>query len=601
MLIMKNLNLILAFTFSLFTSLNAQSLKKQKIYVFSNKNRLIDSVYSDDYGNISLEKLAVGTYLISPKRTVNNKKLSVQRTKSQVSFNVKTQFKPEENKNLSKTAKYSGRGKSLTGLAPSMASPMTLSSKMSERDVSMDESGMVEKSENHAKSGVLTAGLWTDLEHWSDFLATDSMEQGKNAQKEWGFHLNSKRFSVEIIDKNKQKVVGKTLLLLDHTNTVVWKCQTDNRGFAELWHNPFSDQKMYASKLKLFLVDGDKKIALGKIDAYTGSRETFMYNGEFKASEEVNICFLVDATGSMGDEIQFLKAEVSNLILNVQASAPCATFKMASVFYKDNYDEYVTSSSDFTDRIDDLQEFISKHNAGGGGDFPEAVDAGLEVALNTLSWSETASTKIIFLILDAPPHADKNIQIQQLVKLSAEKGIKIIPIVASGINKSTEYLMKYMAAITQGDYVYLSDHSGIGNSHIKPTGIKENIDLLENKLKEIILKYTYNKNCDLDSIQKQNIQPRTDIFGNDQIVLQCYPNPATSFINIKANTPIETIELYELSGKLIVNDLNVKLNFKNEYTLILPKMADGIYVLKVRVGKETFQNKILVLKGQRID
>jgi hypothetical protein len=274
---------------------------------------------------------------------------------------------------------------------------------------------------------------------------------------------------------------------------------------------------------------------------------------------------------------------------------------MASVFYKDDYDEYVTSSSDFTDRIDELQEFISNHNAGGGGDFPEAVDAGLEVALNKLSWSETASTKIIFLILDAPPHADKNIQIQQLVKLSAEKGIKIIPIVASGINKSTEYLMKYMAAITQGDYVYLSDHSGIGNSHIKPTGIKENIDLLENKLKEIILKYTYNNNCDLDSIQKQPIQPRTDIFGNDQIILQCYPNPATSFINIKANTAIESVELYELSGKLIVNDLNVKLNFKNEYTLVLPKMADGIYVLKVRVGKETFQNKILVLKGQRID
>jgi hypothetical protein len=158
-----------------------------------------------------------------------------------------------------------------------------------------------------------------------------------------------------------------------------------------------------------------------------------------------------------------------------------------------------------------------------------------------------------------------------------------------------------MAAITHGDYVYLSDHSGIGNPHIKPTGIKENIDLLENKLKEIILKYTYNKNCDLDSIQKQNIQPRTDIFGNDQIILQCYPNPATSFINIKANTAIESVELYELSGKLIVNDLNVKLNFKNEYTLVLPKMADGIYVLKVRVGKEIFQNKILVLKGQRID
>lgn len=598
---MKPYKLVLALSFVSFLGAHAQSLKNQKIYVFSSKNRLIDSVLSDDYGNISLKKLAVGTYFISTKKSVNDKKISVQRTKSQFIVNVKTQFKPVQNKNLPKTTKYPGRHKSAVELAPSMAAPIPMSSRMMDKEGIMDESSIVAKSENHGKSGVLTAGLWNDLENWSDFITTNNLPEGKTAQAEWGFHLNAKRYSVEILDKNKKQVVGKTVLMVNDANEVIWKCQTDNRGYAELWSYPFSAQKKEGTKYKLYLMNGDKKIALGRVGASNGSRETFMYNETLVTSNEVNICFVVDATGSMGDEIQFLKAEVSNLMLNVQHSAPCADIKMASVFYKDNYDEYVSSFADFTDRIDDLQEFISKHNAGGGGDFPEAVDAGLDAALNKLSWSNTASTKIIFLILDAPPHGDKNIEIQKLVKQSAEMGIKIIPIVASGINKSTEYLMKYMAIVTQGDYVYLSDHSGVGNSHIKPTGIKENIDLLENKLKEIILKYTVNQNCNLDSLINQNIEPRTDIFGSEQIVIQSYPNPASKFINIKSNSPIDAIELYDLKGQLIVSVDKTTLNLKREYKLNLPEISDGMYVLKVRVEKEIFQNKILVFKGQRLD
>ncbi len=50
-------------------------------------------------------------------------------------------------------------------------------------------------------------------------------------------------------------------------------------------------------------------------------------------------------------------------------------------------------------------DFIKKQNvAGGGGDTPEAVVEAMQVSINELQWSSENSTKIMFLILDAPPH-----------------------------------------------------------------------------------------------------------------------------------------------------------------------------------------------------
>ncbi len=52
---------------------------------------------------------------------------------------------------------------------------------------------------------------------------------------------------------------------------------------------------------------------------------------------------------------------------------------------------------------------------------------------------------------------------------AAEKGIKIIPITASGIDKTTEYLMRSFAILTNGSYVFITDDSGVGNDHLEPT------------------------------------------------------------------------------------------------------------------------------------
>jgi hypothetical protein len=141
---------------------------------------------------------------------------------------------------------------------------------------------------------------------------------------------------------------------------------------------------------------------------------------------------------------------------------------MGAVFYRDKGEDYVTKTSDFSTDIDDTTGFIKEQSADAGGDFPEAVETALNESINDLEWSENATSRILFLVLDAPPHYDDQIisEIHSLIAKASKKGIRIIPITASGIDKETEFLMRYMAIATNGSYVFITNDSGIGNDHL---------------------------------------------------------------------------------------------------------------------------------------
>ena len=75
------------------------------------------------------------------------------------------------------------------------------------------------------------------------------------------------------------------------------------------------------------------------------------------------------------------------------------------------------------------------------------------------------------------------------VKAAAEKGIKIIPIAASGIDKETEFLMRFFAQATNGTYVFITDHSGVGGSHIEPSIGQFEVEKLNDLMVRLISKY----------------------------------------------------------------------------------------------------------------
>ena len=194
----------------------------------------------------------------------------------------------------------------------------------------------------------------------------------------------------------------------------------------------------------------------------------------------------------MSNELEFLKADLKSIIDSVKMDASNLDIYTAAVFYRDEGDDYITRKLDFTNDLDETVDFISQQSASGGGDFPEAVHTALNVGVNELQWSNISKTRIAFLLLDAPPHYTTEIKesLHNTIKTASQKGIKVISITASGIDKSTEFLMRFMAITTNGTYVFITNDSGIGNDHLEPSVGQYEVEFLNDLVVRLIKKYS---------------------------------------------------------------------------------------------------------------
>jgi hypothetical protein len=336
-------------------------------------------------------------------------------------------------------------------------------------------------------AGQMTAGEWNDLDHWNFWQDIIKSEDFKQMPSKWNFNTTN-RISVLAEDKDGNACIDCKVTLYKGTE-LVWQSKTDNFGKAELWPNlhfsmdVYNDLQGYEIKVNdisittpVLYKDGLNKIISDELTQYNNISE---------------ICFVVDATGSMGDELSYVKSELANVIQRISANNQATTFRSASVFYRDEGDEYVTRTSAFTNDHSATIQFIKNQVAGGGGDFPEAVHTALEKSVKEFQWSASAKSRIIFLLLDAPPHANNQVSqsIQASIKLAAEKGIKIIPITASGIDKETEFLMRFFGQTTNGSYVFVTGHSGIGNEHLIPSVGEYQVEYLNDLIVRLIDKY----------------------------------------------------------------------------------------------------------------
>jgi len=202
-----------------------------------------------------------------------------------------------------------------------------------------------------------------------------------------------------------------------------------------------------------------------------------LQRGSYK-NVPLDIAFVFDTTGSMGDEIARLKQtiEVIHFQISQLSSAPDVRFGM--VLYRDRGDEYVTRVIPFTSRMEVFKQALEQVRADGGGDEPEEVQAGLKDALKKLQW-RPSGIRLLFLIGDAPPHLDygqeyiraaKDAEIAKAapvaipeeytylhgMKDAAGQAIKIVSIGASGLNNEGEYVFRQLAQYTMGIFAFLT-------------------------------------------------------------------------------------------------------------------------------------------------
>ena len=153
-------------------------------------------------------------------------------------------------------------------------------------------------------------------------------------------------------------------------------------------------------------------------------------------SNEFDIVYLIDATGSMGSEINAAKEQVINILKELQGKYPAINFNFGAIFYRDKIDS-PSDKNDFfplTDNMETLKSQISTVSAYGGGDGPEDWVEGYKLATNNISWRE--GTRLIIHIADAGAHGtefssgdrhpEQGPLLPPYIKKCADKKIKII-------------------------------------------------------------------------------------------------------------------------------------------------------------------------------
>jgi len=193
--------------------------------------------------------------------------------------------------------------------------------------------------------------------------------------------------------------------------------------------------------------NGERELALKVSD----------YIREVKKEVPLDILFILDTTGSMGEEIARLKKTIEIIYANIALFSSRPKVRFGLVLYRDQGDDYVTKIVPLTENLELFQKELDQVKADGGGDRPEDLQSALKDAMTKISWN-MAGIRLGFIITDAPPHLDYG---QTYTYVSAAQdakrlGIKLFSIGAGELNLSGEYILRQIAQYTSGKYIFLT-------------------------------------------------------------------------------------------------------------------------------------------------
>lgn len=444
------------------------------------------------------------------------------------------------------------------------------------------------------RAGLLTAGEWNDLhnwnKHWVDLLADGEIDA---FQKQYQF-FPKERYSVLLTNAQNFPISDVPVTLYNRWGVAVWEARTDNTGRAELWGNFFEEKNESNIHFARATIDGEDK-SLGHLKAAESGLNHIKIERECKQANQLDIVWTVDATGSMGDELEYLKTELLDVIGRVKSNNPDLSVRMGSVFYRDQGDDYIVKSSALNHDIAKTVDYIRKQSAGGGGDYPEAVHSALEEAIFQQPWSREAVARICFLVLDASPHQEPEViaSLQKSIREAAKRGIRIVPVSASGIQKDTEFLMKFFGLATNGSYVFLTDHSGVGGKHLEPTSDEYKVEQLNDLLVRLITEYSTMPSCEgKSSIRFADQQQQNNDPGQSSILY--YPNPSSDQFSVELPFDADKLTLYDAEGKAVRSFSQLPVG---THRVPVNDLPPGFYTLRVWRRNQVESGKVLVVRS----
>ena len=320
---------------------------------------------------------------------------------------------------------------------------------------------------NGRQSVILTAGSFDDVAKFDDYLSFLRRNQHQAQQCRLPIPSNAQQTVIAVTDSEGKPLGDVRCVVQPSGKTVLDQC-TGSDGRVMLLSDGTNRHTQQSQPLHLQVyVDGQADAVVDEYREANCSWSVILQETQSTLPTQLDLALVVDTTGSMGDELEYLKTEIVNIVASVSRMFPDIDQRFSLITYRDNGDEYVCRTFDFTGSLSDFRRNLDAQTAQGGGDFPEAMDVALQSA-EQLTWRKTNTARVLFLVGDAPPHSDKNAQEIAAIYGLSQQGVRIFPVGASGVEKKAEVILRTASLLSMGQYLFLTDHSGVGNPHATP-------------------------------------------------------------------------------------------------------------------------------------
>ncbi|ELP84076.1 hypothetical protein EIN_212960 [Entamoeba invadens IP1] len=222
-------------------------------------------------------------------------------------------------------------------------------------------------------------------------------------------------------------------------------------------------------------------------------------------TQQLDLVFLVDSTGSMGQYLESAKRNIRHIVETIQTSENI-DLRFSLVEYKDHKPiepSFAVKEYGWKTTSDDIYNDIAQLSAYGGGmDGPESVTCAFSTAVE-YDFRQYAA-KIIIWICDAPPHGFNiqydgfpdgcpcGIDFQKVVLKAVQKDIQVYSIACEPIRSIYRHfrdLMRAVAQITGGQFVPLISADSLGDviigGSLEGVGMKDAMNLITLRMEAV--------------------------------------------------------------------------------------------------------------------
>ncbi len=336
-------------------------------------------------------------------------------------------------------------------------SSLALGAAPPEPSISADSEKSESSPERSSQYASMRAGSVDDNAEWDDYLLY------RQRFSEAGILVHdldvSERHIIRVTDSDGRPILGAVVTISDVNGRELSRLQTTSDGRVL-----FFPKAVDGEQTQGYSIQAEKDGREVSLDIDGETREHNLTLNARPATDPVrlDVLFLIDATGSMSDEIQQLKDNMISVSERIHALPSAPNVRFGMTIYRDRGDLFVSRTFDFTSDIHAFTDELAQVVAEGGGDYPESLNEGLHSALHLPEWRVEETVSLIFLIADAPPHLDysQDYDYAQEIFTATENGIKIFPLASSGLDDQGEYVFRQLAQATAGKFLFLTYGAG---------------------------------------------------------------------------------------------------------------------------------------------